>query len=125
MSEPLETLPDVVARCELVISHAWMVRTFVKHSEEVEDYPELYDCARAIFDAARALETRVDDPPQYLRMLAKKLPKLRKAAAKFRGDAAEASGHMNWQQAVISLDACVADLADLAERGREITTAAV
>lgn len=92
------------------MAHAWMVRTFVKHSPEAEDFPELMDVVRAVFDAARALETKVSDPPGYLHMLRKKIGGLRKAAAQFREDAPRASSHTNFQQAVISMEACVREL---------------
>ena len=101
---------EAVVRCQEVLAHAWMVRTFVKHSTEVEDFPELMGIVREVFDASRALETRVDDPPGYLHMLRKKIGKLRQAAAKFREDAPTASTHTNFQQAVISIDVCVRDL---------------
>jgi hypothetical protein len=114
------TLEDVVGRCQQVLAHAWMVRTFIKHSEEVEDFPELAGIVRAVFDTSRALETRVDDPPGYVNMLRKKLGKLRAAAAQFRSDAPRASAHTNFQQAVISMDACVEELADLLERAQAL-----
>lgn len=101
---------EAVQRCEQLMSHAWMVRTFVKHSPEVEDFPELMGVVRTVFDTARALETRVNDPAGYLHMLRKKIGKLRSAAAEFRKDAPIASTHTNFQQAVISLDACVQEL---------------
>lgn len=121
---PLTTSPssatDVVARCETVMSHAWMVRTFIKHSDEVEDFPELMGIVRGVFDTSRALETRVDDPAGYLKMLRKKLGKLRKAADQFRDDAPNASTHMNFQQAVRSMDACVEELTALLESGEAL-----
>ncbi|MFQ5735119.1 MAG: amidohydrolase [Planctomycetaceae bacterium] len=109
--------PDVVARCQTVMAHAWMVRTFVKHSEEVDDFPELMGIVRGVFDTSRALETRVDDPAGYLKMLRKKIGKLRKAAEEFRGNAALASTHTNFHQAVISMDACVDEFAELLQTG--------
>ena len=87
-----------------------MVRTFVKHAPEAEDFPELMEIARCIFDTSRALEAHVADPAVYLQTLRKKIGKLRQAAEKFRRDAPLASTHTNFQQAVISTDACVADL---------------
>ena len=63
-----------------------------------------------MFDTSRALETRVGDPSAYVKMLQKKIGKLRKAVAQFRLDAFEASTHTNFQQAVISIEACVAEL---------------
>ena len=113
MSMTQPTQQEIVAECQRVMAHAWMVRTFVKHCEEVEDFPELMNAARVIFDTSRALETRVDDPPAYLHMLRKKIGKLRQAAEQFRADAAQASTHMNFQQAVISLEACVERLETL------------
>lgn len=99
-----------VARCQLILAHAWMVRTFVKHNEVTEDFPELMGIVRSVFDTARSLESRVDDPEAYLKQLRKKIGKLRAAAAQFRHDAPLASDHTNFKQAVISMDGCVAEL---------------
>ena len=103
----------MTARATALLAHLWMVRTFVKHSEEAEEYEELLELPRVAFDAARALESRLDDVPALRRMLAKKVPKLRRAADEFRANAAAASTHTNWQQACVSLDAVVAGLAEL------------
>lgn len=108
---------ELVARCQDVMAHAWMVRTFVKHSEEVEDFPDLHQVVRAVFDASRALDTHAADPPAYFRMLQKKLPKLRKAAEQFAIDAPQASLHTNFAQAVRSLRASVAQLEALLPEG--------
>jgi len=113
MTDSQSTSLQLVERCQQVMAHAWMVRTFVKHSDEVEEFPELMGIVRTVFDVSRALETRIDDPPAYLRMLRKKIGKLRAAADRFRSDAPEASSHTNFQQAVISIDTCVADLTAL------------
>lgn len=107
---------QAVERSQIILSHAWMVRTFVKHSEEVEDFPELSHIVRAVFDACRALETRVDDPDAYLKMLRKKISKLRKATDQFAIDAPEASLHTNFEQAVISMKACTKELEELLEQ---------
>jgi hypothetical protein len=87
-----------------VFAHLWMVRTFVKHSTEVEDFPELMQVVRAIFDASRAIETRRQDPAAFVRMVRKKMAKLTAAAAEFRKDAPVASDHTNFRMAVRSLD---------------------
>jgi hypothetical protein len=70
---------------------------------------------RTIFDTARALETRVDDPVGYLHMLRKKIGKLKEAAVRFRDDAPRASDHTNFKQAVLSLEACVRELQAILE----------
>ncbi len=113
-------LAAIVARCQLLMAHAWMVRTFVKHSSEVEEFPELMGIVRSVFDISRALETQVDQPVAYLKMLGKKLGKLRGAAVQFRHDALAASTHTNFAQAVISIETVVADLTVLLEQGRRL-----
>ena len=118
---PSATAAEVVACCEKVMAHAWMVRTFVKHSDEVEQFPELMQLVRAVFDTARALETRVDDPPGYFRMLQKKLGKLRRASEQFAQDAPHASTHTNFVQAVVSMRAAVVALANLLPAGLAAT----
>lgn len=107
---PRSGAEEVVRRCQGLLAHAWMVRTFVKHSPEVESFPELMEIARTVFDVSRALETRIADPEGYLLMLRKKIGKLRQAADRFRHDAPLASAHTNFQQAVVSIDAAVAGL---------------
>ena len=114
-------LEELVNRSQQVFAHAWMVRTFIKHSDEVEDFPELMGIARAVFDSAMALESRVNDPAAYFRMLEKKLGKLRQAADQFRTDAPQASAHTNFQQAVISIGACMEEWERLLSASRELT----
>jgi len=116
-------LSDVVRRCDEVLAHAWMVRTFIKHCEEIDDYTELMGIVRSVFDISRALETRLADPVAYLRMLHKKLSKLRQATAQFQIDALKASTHTNFQQAVKSMNVCVRELQSLSVRGQELLAA--
>ena len=112
---------DIIEQCQQALAHAWMVRTFVKHSDEVEQFPELMQLVRAVFDTARALETRVDDPAGYFRMLQKKLGKLRRASEQFAHDAPHASTHTNFAQAVVSMRAAVAALGALLPAGLAAT----
>lgn len=121
MRTPPTTLNQVVEQCQQVMAHAWMVRTFIKHCDEVEDFPDLMGIVRSVFDISRALETRVGDPPGYLHMLGKKLGKLRSATSQFAIDAPLASTHTNFQQAVISMQTCVAQLEALLETGRRLS----
>ena len=104
------TPSQIVDQCQQAMAHAWMVRTFVKHSDEAEQFPELMQLVRTVFDTSRALETRVGDPPAYLRMLQKKLGKLRRAGEQFAQDAPQASTHTNFVQAVVSMRAAVETL---------------
>ena len=114
-----DRLVEIVGECQDVMAHAWVVRTFVKHSEEVEDFPELMGMVRSVFDTSRALETRLRDPAGYIKMLGKKIGRMRRAAEQFRQDAPLASTHTNFQQAVRSLDLCIDRLEKLLSEGRE------
>ncbi len=113
----MQTQLEIVHRCQKVMSHAWVVRTFIKHCDEVEDFPELMNIARVIFDTSCALETRLDDPAQYLRMLQKKIGKFQKAVEQFHIDAPHASTHTNFVQAGISLQTSLDDLQSLLQLG--------
>ena len=118
-----DRLSEIVDECQDVMAHAWMVRTFVKHSEEVEDFPELMGVVRAVFDTSRALETRLQDPAGYIKMLGKKIGRMRRATEQFRGDAPLASTHTNFVQAVRAIDLCVTRLEQLLVEGRDIPSA--
>lgn len=109
----LRTANERVRRSQEVLAHAWMVRTFIKHCDEVEDFPELMHLPRTVFDLCRAVEHLTDRPAEYLRILRKKLSRLRKAVTQFEHDAPLASAHTNFQQAVISIRACLQELLDL------------
>ena len=122
-SSSISDLSDIVRRCDELLAHAWMVRTFIKHGEEIDDYPELMEIVRSVFDISRALETRQADPIGYVKMLNKKLGKLRKAAEQFAVDALKASTHTNFQQAVKSMNVCVRELQSLSARGQELLAA--
>ena len=48
------TPEDAMARCQPVLAHLWMVRTFLKHAPEVEEDAELLEVPRTLFDSIRA-----------------------------------------------------------------------
>lgn len=102
------------------MAHAWVARAFVRHSDEVEDFPELGEIGRAVFDFSRALETKTGDPAAYLKMLSKKLGKFRAAVEQFAADAPKASAHTNFTQTIASLRTCVDDLTELREMGLQL-----
>lgn len=101
-AEKQQQLAALVDRSQRVMSHAWMIRTFIKHCDEVEDFPELNEMARTIFDVFRAVETQTADPVAYFRTLRKKIGKLKKAAEQFEKDAWQASTHTNFQQCSVA-----------------------
>lgn len=113
-------LQSLVVRSQKVMAHAWMIRTFIKHSDEVEDYPELNEMARTIFDVFRAVETQVEDPQSYFRTVRKKLGKLSAAAEQFEKDAWHASTHTNFQQAAIAAKFLGEQLLDLVTEAEKL-----
>jgi alkylhydroperoxidase family enzyme len=103
---------EAVERLEELLAHAWMVRTFLKHAEEIEDDVEMLDVHRTIFDSIRAVEPahQRGDVKEYLRRLKGKAPKLRRAAEFFDREYRRVTDHTNYQMAARSLTACVREI---------------
>lgn len=106
---------DKQARIEELVSHIWMVRTFLKHSEEAEEDDELRDVYRELYDFMMALSGSVaaEGPVSYLKMARKKFRKLRDATAQFAEIQPEISSHTNFQMAVRSLSVAVREIGQL------------
>ncbi|NOZ39694.1 MAG: amidohydrolase [Planctomycetes bacterium] len=100
---------------DALFSHVWMVRTFLKHSEELEDDPELSDIQRTLYDTMLALGSawKDQDEAAYLKQAKKKLGKLRRATDSFTELQPEVSTHMNFQMAVRSLEQAVSEIESL------------
>ncbi len=112
------TLVTLAGEFQKTMAHAWMVRTFIKHSDEVEDFPELMGIVRTVFDMSRAIENKADDPATYFRFVRKKIGRLRKAVTQFREDAWRSSTHTNFQQAVISIEHATDKMESILEQAR-------
>lgn len=99
------------------ISHVWMVRAFLKHSDEATDDEELADVHRGLYDFMLALGPSLDsgDAVRYLRIARKKIGKLKAATASFREIQPEVSGHMNFRMAAKSLTLAVQRIDELLE----------
>lgn len=120
MTSPDGNLAPLVTRCQELMANAWVVRAFLRHSDEIEDFPELTLICRAIFDISRALETRVDDPMGYFKMLNKKLGKFRVASQHFAEAVPEISTHTNFVQSVVVMQSCVRELEITLEQARQL-----
>jgi len=49
--------PDAaMERINRILAHAWMVRQFLKHADEVQEDEDMLDVHRMIFDYLRAVE---------------------------------------------------------------------
>jgi hypothetical protein len=99
------TPQEAVERLNAVLAHAWMVRTFLKHADEIQQSEEMLDVPRTLYDSIRAVEPARErgDLADYLRRLKGKLPKLRRAAEYFAIHFKEFSPHTNFEMAAASL----------------------
>ena len=106
---------EAVQRLNTVLAHAWMVRNFLKHAEEVQDDEEMLDVHRTIFDFIRAVEPSAQrgDTREYLHRLRGKLPRLRRAAECFAREYHRVSSHTNFEMAAASLTGCVRHIEEI------------
>ena len=96
---------EAVTRLNAVLAHAWMIRTFLKHADEVQENEGMLDVPRTLYDSIRAVEPAFQrgDHGDFLRRLKGKLPKLRRVADHFRDHFKEFSPHTNFEMASASL----------------------
>lgn len=106
---------EIMTAIDQQVAHIWMVRTFLKHSDEATDDEELAEVHRELYDFAHALGEPFStaDTAGYLKMVEKKLSKLRKASELFAAIQPEVSGHMNYRMARVSLLSAVAEISRL------------
>ncbi len=99
------TANEAVERLQGVLAHLWMVRTFLKHADEIQDDEELLDVPRTLFDYIRAVEPAAqrNDTREYLHRIRGKLPKLRRAAELLKTEYRRVSTHTNFEMAALSL----------------------
>ncbi len=116
MNDPLNDASDHAMRdIDDQISHVWMVRTFLKHSDEAAEDEELASVHRDLYDFMLALGPALDadDCAAYLKLTKKKLSKLHKATALFVEIQPEVSGHTNFKMAARSLQLAVKRIEEL------------
>ncbi len=103
---------DAMHQIDALFSHVWMVRTFIKHSEEAQDDPQLLEVQRSLYDAMLALGPawKAQDSETYIKQARKKLSKLRAATELFAEVQPEVSTHTNFQMAVGSLKHAVGEI---------------
>lgn len=103
------TAQQAVERLNVVLAHAWMVRTYLKHADEIQEDEEFLEVPRMIFDYVRAVEPAAQrgDVKDYLHRIKGKLSKLRRVAEFFAANHKRVSDHTNFQMAAVSLTGCV------------------
>jgi hypothetical protein len=106
---------EAVQRLQPILAHAWMVRQFLKHADEVQDEEELLDVHRMIFDYIRALEPSYQrgEYAECLRRARGKLSKLRRVAEVLAREYRRVSDHTNFEMAARSLMGCVGAIEEL------------
>jgi hypothetical protein len=106
---------EAVERLNVVLAHLWMVRTFLKHADEIQDDEELLDVPRTVFDYVRAVEPAFQrgDWKDYLHRIRGKLPKLRRVAELLAAQHRRVSDHTNFQMAALSLSGCVRQIEEV------------
>lgn len=109
---------DAMPRLDRLFSHVWMVRTFIKHSEEAEDDEDLSEVHRALYDGMLALGAplRADDADGYIKMARKKLPKLKRATELFALVQPDISTHTNFEMAALSLTSAMTEIESLLDQ---------
>ena len=106
---------ELMDRVDALLSHVWMVRTFVKHSEEAQEDEDLAETQRVLYDYMLALGPvlQAGDATAYLNQARKKLAKLRAATQRFSEIQPEVSTHTNFVMAARSLSTAVDEIAQL------------
>jgi hypothetical protein len=106
---------EAVERLNVVLAHLWMVRTFLKHADEIQEDEELLDVPRTVFDYVRAVEPAFQrgDVKDYLHRIRGKLPKLRRVAELLAAQHRRVSDHTNFQMAALSLSGCVRQIEEV------------
>lgn len=97
---------------ESQLAHVWMVRTFLKHSDEAVEDEELQGIYRGLYDFQLAVGPAwsEQDAAKYLKLARKKFSKLRATSDQFAEIQPEVSSHTNFQMARASLTAAVAEI---------------
>jgi hypothetical protein len=109
------TPAEAVERLNVLLAHLWMVRTFLKHADEVTEDEQLIEIPRLLYDSIRAVEPAFlkGDHATYLRRLKGKLPKLRKGAELFAREYKRVSAHTNFEMASLSLSGAVRQMEEV------------
>ena len=107
-------------RIDALLSHVWMVRTFLTHSEEAAEDDDLAEGHRVSYDYRRAFGTAWDAgyAAQLLQRAPRKLAKLRRAIELFLQIQPDVSTHMNFRMAARSLRAAVDEINYLVDPGQ-------
>lgn len=118
------TAEEVIPRINVELAHLWMIRTFLKHAEEIQEDADILEVPRTLFDSIRAVEPARErgDTAEFLRRLRGKMSKLRRVAEFFSNHYRQFSVHTNFEMAAVSLTGAVNRLQELLETVRKPET---
>lgn len=114
----MSSATQAMQRIDAQLSHVWMVRTFLKHSDEAEDDEELCEVHRDLYDFALALGGPLSrgDAEAYLKQARKKFPRLRRALERFSEIQPDVSAHTNFVMARRSLATAVEQIGGILDQ---------
>lgn len=106
---------EAVERLNVLLAHLWMVRTYLKHADEVMEDEQLVEIPRLLYDSIRAVEPAflAGDHATYLRRLKGKLSKLKRGAELFAREYKRVSAHTNFEMASLSLTGAVRQMEEV------------
>ena len=106
---------DRMTKIDELLSHVWMVRTFLKHSEEADEIDELREVHRQLYDYMLAIGEpwKNQDAEAYLKVAHKKFAKLERITERFIAEQPDISTHTNFQMAARSLQVAVREIGEL------------
>jgi hypothetical protein len=109
------TTAEAVDRLNVLLAHLWMVRTYLKHADEVMEDEQLIEIPRLLYDSIRAVEpaSLARDHATYLRRLKGKLSKLKRGAELFAREYKRVSAHTNFEMASISFSGAVRQMEEV------------
>jgi hypothetical protein len=112
------TAHDAMRRIDALLAHVWMVRQFLKHSDDAVDDEEVQAIQRTLYDYQLAVGAawKEQNADAYLKLARKKFAKLQAASAEFTRLQPEVSSHTNFQMAAASLATAVGEIGEILDR---------
>ena len=103
------------------LTHVWVVRTFLKHSEESEEDPGVMVIVRELYDYCLAVgpALRGGDAAEYLKIAGKKFSKLKAATVDLEILLPQISTHTNFKMALASLQVAGEEIGRLLETRKD------
>ncbi len=106
---------QLIANFQGELAHLWMIRTFLKHADEIQDDDKMLEVPRTLFDYIRATEPAYQraDWPDFFHRLKGKFHRLKKASLYYQDNFKSFSDHTNFQMAGASLAQSVIRIEEL------------